>query len=217
MNKSKYLALITAVSIMSVGVGYAAWSQSLTVTHEVSMGHLKVNVEELGTNTKMEYATINGEQMQLLNPTKNDGSSYWITKYLTEDYKIETLPYFSCQMNMAEDKESLSVLLKDIYPGVKLDGQAYLVNQGTIPIKFESVEVIPYADSKDAEYAASKEALDNGYITITRIEPSPNDALSVGRNSTVKFSIKVSDDMPNDFESTSLKFHFTFVAKQNTK
>lgn len=217
MNKSKYLALITAVSIMSVGVGYAAWSQSLTVTHEVSMGHLKVNVEELGTNTKMEFATINGERMQLLNLAQSDGSSYWITNYLTKTFEVKPLPYFSCQMNMAEDKESLSVLLKDIYPGVKLEGQAYLVNRGTIPINFESVEVIPYADSKDAEYAASKEALDNGYVTITRIDPSPNDELSVGRNSTVKFSIKVSDDMPNDFESTSLKFHFTFVAKQNTK
>lgn len=217
MKKSKYLALITAVSLMSVGVGYAAWSQSLTVSHEVTMGHLKVNVEELGTNTRLATATVNGTEMSLINKKVGNATSYWITHYLDDSYQVKALPYFSCQMTVPTDHESLSVLLKDVYPGIQLGGQAYLVNVGTIPIQFESVEVVPYADPLDAEYEASKLALESGYVSIVRVEPSPNEALSVGRNSTVKFTLSISDSMPNAFEGESLKFHFNFVAKQNTK
>lgn len=42
MKKTQYLAGIVAVSMMLMGAGYAAWTQSVTVTHQTDLGELKV-------------------------------------------------------------------------------------------------------------------------------------------------------------------------------
>lgn len=214
MNKSKYLALITAVSIMSVGVGYAAWSQSFTVTHEVSMGHLKVNVEELAEATKISKAVIGGVTYKLINECDPKLSTYNINQYLGAGYVPTGLPYFSCNLSVPENKEGLTVTLNDVYPGIYLEGQAFLVNAGSIPIKFEDVQINVYADQNDL---ASKEALEKGYVQIVRITPPPTTQLDVESNTTIKYGITISDNLPDSFEKQSLKFHFTFAANQNTK
>lgn len=43
MKKTQYLAGIVAVSMMLMGAGYAAWTQSVTVTHQTDLGELKVS------------------------------------------------------------------------------------------------------------------------------------------------------------------------------
>lgn len=43
MKKTQYLAGIVAVSMMLMGAGYAAWTQSVTVTHQTELGELRVD------------------------------------------------------------------------------------------------------------------------------------------------------------------------------
>lgn len=42
MKRTRILALVLAVAVMMMGAGYAAWTDTLTITHTVSTGELDV-------------------------------------------------------------------------------------------------------------------------------------------------------------------------------
>lgn len=211
MNKSKYLALITAVSIMSVGVGYAAWSQSLTVTHEVSMGHLKVNVEDFGDGTRIKTVRVDNQSYSIPGESTKSHAIHFDKGKLGSNYNAP-FPYFSFDLSLPENEEGLVVKLNDVYPGIVFTGNVALKNVGTIPIKFEDVNVKAVGLDE-----ASSQALAAGEIVITK-SIGPNSTLNENHDgkTSFEFEINIKDNLSQAFMRKNLNFKLEFKVLQNT-
>ena len=76
MRKSKWIVLLLVVSMMAMGVGYAAWTQSFTVTSHADTGELKVIVDDSPEGTKVAYVDVFDENGVILDPDISGHTHY---------------------------------------------------------------------------------------------------------------------------------------------
>lgn len=149
MRKLKFLTGLLVVSLMAMGAGYAALTQTLEVTQSVSAGEAKVNVVQYvdehnpnmpGSLTRIEsvdfmddvgirddlnvHATENSEGVQLI----SNGN----------------IPYAHVGMTIPKDEESIDVFIEDAFPGMRIKYQVTMQNMGTIPVRLKSPEYPAY-------------------------------------------------------------------------
>lgn len=109
MKKSKFLVFALALAIMLVGAGYAAWSETVTITNNVETGNLSV---ALANGTVAVYPTVSA--------TAVDG--------LTNRTATATA-------STDGDKNTATVTVTNLYPGARAVVDIPIANDGTIPVK----------------------------------------------------------------------------------
>ncbi|MGB7606318.1 MAG: hypothetical protein WBL93_12680 [Lutisporaceae bacterium] len=59
MKKSKFIALVLVVSVMLMGAGYAAWTETLTIEHTVVTGNVDIDLADGTINVFQDAVTEN--------------------------------------------------------------------------------------------------------------------------------------------------------------
>jgi hypothetical protein len=143
-----------------MGVGYAAWSQSFDVTTSVATGEL--NVELMTSWDEYESTTVGTVKTStfaydawasdqnsktvahhpgnyVYTEMKERGSVVGYKANFSEPVDISEEVYLEYFMTTDGDRHTLSIDLKDLYPGAKLKIRTYFKNTGTVPVKISSL------------------------------------------------------------------------------
>jgi hypothetical protein len=119
MKKAKFLALALAGAITLMGAGYAAWTDTITITSEVDTAMLDVYFHE--TSSEKPHKIIN---------------------------EIDPLEVASISVGYGSDNGSAgpdtndvaTITVLNLYPGFSANCILTLTNQSEIPIRFDNVE-----------------------------------------------------------------------------
>ena len=111
MKRTKLLALTLVVAIMMMGAGYALWDDVLTINQTVATGD--VDVEWFWNNIG---ADPNGV------------------------FTANVLPAGG-NLNRSPDKKAYTVTLENLYPGAEARWTGSMMNMGSLPVKFVSLDV----------------------------------------------------------------------------
>lgn len=117
MKKSRMIALTLVVAIMLLGAGYAAWSDTLTITSTVKTGKLDVNMLQDGASVVVQQSTGVAES-ETIGRTKT----------------------------IAVGDDVATVNVDNLYPGAVVVVTIPVKNDSTIPV-IASGEVIPTGDA----------------------------------------------------------------------
>lgn len=111
MKKNKIISVILIMSILLMGVGYAAWTDTLTINGTVSTGNLEVEFQE-----ECGYP-----------------------RYFSWDNKWFEPDYFT--VDLSHDAKNPMITVNDMYPGCAFWYEMKAENVGSIPVIVESVTV----------------------------------------------------------------------------
>jgi len=130
MKKVGLLILALVVALGALGAGYAAWSESLTVTGTVTAGNLDVDFavasnDPTGTNDpKTGSWNTNSIEWNSTDRWGYDAASTDVTLNPTSDENAD-----------AVTSNTLTITVTDVYPGYKSSVALAVTNNGTIPVK----------------------------------------------------------------------------------
>jgi hypothetical protein len=130
MKKTRFILLALVAAMVLMGAGYAAWSQTFTITSAVSTGELCVVVSEAdekdGIITSVKVDT-NGDG------SYDDEGGFVVVapdeaaaNYLPDGYPSATAENFDNNIS------ALTYTIPKIYPGVQITSQVKFTNAGTI-------------------------------------------------------------------------------------
>ncbi|MTV50001.1 hypothetical protein GJ688_13555 [Heliobacillus mobilis] len=131
MRGAKIIPLILCVALGFAGVGYAAWTEKLTVKGTAKMGELdwcyKDNVTQLDTGYDYiaEPGVTDSNDFEFRQTDRNVGS----TKVLLQDTDGDG------------DKDNMVVTVSNVYPGYYNNIQFQVKNNGTVPLVFRAADV----------------------------------------------------------------------------
>ncbi|MCM1990234.1 hypothetical protein [Oceanirhabdus seepicola] len=184
MKKGKVIALILALSLTTMGVGYAAWQDSVTIHSEVTTGNIDVQFVGLdsfptiplaiaGTPNKAEIISNGDSYIDL----KDNGT-------ISKDKKVLTIDAGNFYPANSEDRVLRSISINPDSSNSSLDQNStelpalcfngVIQNLGSVPVKFDGVEIECEDDKDVANYIKAE----FGYIykltsnnsTILRLE-----------------------------------------------
>ncbi len=124
MKKTKFILLSLVAAMILMGAGYAAWSQSFTITSTVSTGELFVDITNDGI-TDIEVIDSDGSW----NPVneKNEDQYYLdVSAFTAEATKSGSS---GAGIDIITD---ITYTLPEIYPGTKVTSQITFENKGTM-------------------------------------------------------------------------------------
>lgn len=113
MKKSRFLALMLVAAVMLMGAGYAYWTDNLYVTTTVNTGELDLYFDNTVTESAISW-----------NDDNND------VAYGTITYE---------EITADEPNSTATVTFNNIYPGATADLTLDIINDSTIPVRFESL------------------------------------------------------------------------------
>lgn len=123
MKKVKLLAISLVISIMLMGVGYAAWTSTSNITTSANTGSFSIRLEkdDSGTVTyKSDY--------------ENDG--HYDNQY-TDNIYAKVI--YNSVSNPSGGSSSASIIFKDLYPGSTAISDIKVTNNSTLPIKYGTI------------------------------------------------------------------------------
>lgn len=188
--KKRVLALVMIVTLMSMGVAYAAWSQTVTVSGSISTGKLEVVTTaeafaltdnlDVEPDAASEYASSSAEAVAGVEVTGNE----------------------------------IAVDLTGMYPGVTAVGKIILDNTGTIPVDIELGE-----DAADPALGLTIafEVLGVEYIGVDALRGALG-SIELANGSTLEIIVTIDADisltevnlLEDDSESYSYNLPFVF-------
>ena len=149
MSKKKLIAIFLILTVCLMGVGYAWWSQTLTVQGTVTTGEL--NVEFIDYNYLVSV-----------------GAPYIITNSGLINYsECRLAPY-----SISPDKHTVTASFQNIFPGMFYSIPFTMENKGTIPAVFRSCTVTSDIDDSTLNGLSEQSLLDqlNSNLKITNME-----------------------------------------------
>lgn len=211
--KKKWFIGVIAATIMSMGAGYAAWSQSFTVTNIVKTGELKVAVFEHGTKTKITEVEALDKSGQGVIGFKFDelkATGEGLLTYSTKDGS--KIPYLTVQSKLINEEEGIDFILSEAYPGLKLKAQVMFFNKGTLPAVIKAEDI---AFSAEGE---AKELLDSGMLKFSVTPSHINNKLDLlevapGEESPINIEMIISSDLEG-YQGKNLAYTMSFLANQ---
>lgn len=133
--KKRVLALVLVLTMMTMGVAYAAWSQAVTVSGDVATGELKM---VMYPHEEVEF--FFEDNWQIVDFDDGTYAAQWLrtSDYLT--YNDEYTEFGSTRDLKDNYNYSVDIVAEDFYPGsIGLTG-FILRNEGTIPTKLRFSE-----------------------------------------------------------------------------
>lgn len=188
--------------MIAMGAGYAAWTQSFTVTAQVDTGQLSVLVDDFGIGTTIRTMRVEGPEGENLAQrsgyngdvvTNPDGSAVYTPPASNQ------MAYADANLFMPADRESLIFTLNNAYPGLYYHLDVRMKNEGTIPAVLNEenpvsfVGVGPMKELADHLYA-------QGHIDFS-VQPNENgdplgNELDLGHIVPLDIEIWVKSSMP---------------------
>ncbi len=110
MKKTRFLALTLAIAVMLMGAGYAAWTDQLNITNNVSTGHLDVHFVDI-------------EDELSLSP-----------------YETGSVTYSQDNEGGQNDWDTAVTQINNVYPGGKFTIKYRMYNNSTMPVKLASLD-----------------------------------------------------------------------------
>jgi len=215
MKNKKFMAMILVLSMMLMGAGYAAWTQSFDVTATVDTGELKLIYLD------------------------DDHPNYsWDATAIVEEFKYQTATW-------TVNENTFDYQINDLYPGIDICVNQQIANVGTIPAVFDSATVVFSDDTdqtllddmmvnyefywiydengnvvEESPWTAPTslgnfEANINEALEGARIEPGQS--LAFGNILNDHYDMELSSDTTNDTENSHLGFTVTLNFKQFNK
>lgn len=164
--KKKFLAGMLAMSIMFMGAGYAAWTQSFTVTNTVETGELRfdyaVNSEAVGTQNKYtDFKVEKNAEGQIVGTIEKayPGAEYSYDIEMTNHSTMGVKPVFT--KFVSTDDTNFKAL--DYQIEYFVDGEPYTEGQVVEPkqnLKASIKMTIPTSADEET-------LLENGKVTFT--------------------------------------------------
>lgn len=214
MKKTKLIALTMVVAIMMMGAGYALWQDTLVLNETIEMGNVEVQ---------------------------------WFWNGVKPDPKgvfVATSPTVAGNSNRSADKHTYTVKVENVYPGAEVRWDGSLINKGSLPVKFDNVDLVmktgtAFVEHIDVHYdtryldegGSGWGAYNHHNTTFAELENEMNsDAIFKGyvldTEDRIQFGdedepnciiLKFHDDMPQSLENQTLEFDlvFTFVQAYN--
>jgi hypothetical protein len=131
MKKTRFILLALVAAMVLMGAGYAAWSQTFTITSAVSTGELCVVVSEAdekdGIITSVKVDT-NGDGSY----DDEDGFVEVTPENAKDNYLPEGYPSATAANSKVDNASALTYTIPKIYPGVQITSQVKFTNAGTI-------------------------------------------------------------------------------------
>lgn len=131
MKKIGLVVLALILALGSLGVGYAKWSDSVTITKQVNTGQLCVNATIKSNGDTCSSAVADS----LLDIAGYVEGSDEYNILLNEGKNV------ACMQVTGQGTNSITVTVYNAYPGYFGDVEVELCNCGTVPVKLESIEV----------------------------------------------------------------------------
>lgn len=212
MKKGKIIALTLALSLTTMGIGYAAWQDSVTIHAEATTGNIDVQFLDLDsfpngnfaldcTPNKAEIISSGDSYIDL----KDDGTISPDKKVLTIDagdfYPANSEDLFRSMSVNSGDSYSPPYQNKTELPALCFNG--VIQNLGTIPVKFDGVEI---------EYEGDKDVYDNIRAEFGNVYKLASDNSTIFRFQNGEFR-KLKPDFPHepyvpfDMSLSKLKSH----------
>jgi len=160
MKKTKVIALVLLASIVLMGVGYAWWSETVTIPATVNTGELLV--EFVDQHRDLSYP------------------------YLFYPYffpQLYTYPDSAGELELA-DSHTLNANFTDFFPGLNYTVPFKLQNNGTIPARFKTCivtcDIIDDSLSEEEEDTLKQELYKHILVTNLYIRKFDNSGRSTG-------------------------------------
>jgi len=127
MRKTRNIAIILVIFIILLGVGYAAWTDTLTITTTAKTGTLDVNFEELPSGI-------------LLDPVPKVEANYRDfnerpLRSIKKGYVFANLTRYDVNGN------NMAISIENMFPGSLVILTAKMANRGSIPVILDDVDV----------------------------------------------------------------------------
>lgn len=122
MKKARVITAALVAAMITMGAGYAAWSDTVKVNSNVNTGNMNIEFIKTGIPAPMPYS-----------------------------FGLETGDSKYMQNTITSTEKEVTVSLNDLYPGAGLLYGTSFQNKGSIPVIIDSVEVIiddtPFANN----------------------------------------------------------------------
>lgn len=137
MKRAKFLAFALSAAIMTMGAGYAAWTETVTINNTVSTGEL--NVDVMAAPTVTVYSALGVVDSTVANVTTATFDNTLVTG------------------------STAQVTVENLYPGAVIDITVPLQNTGTIPVKLSN-EVLAEQVQADVNFEVKNIVIPNTEI-----------------------------------------------------
>lgn len=171
MKKTRLLALTLVAVIMLMGAGYAWWTDTLVINAKVSTGEFDVSFDDDLVWVAKEWYL------------KDNNKPGWReTTVIGEPDNIQTNGASSIEVSDVgeESNNKLSIAFSNMYPGSRVDVDATVRNNGTIPVRIKEVRVSDFEGQGSGQLKEKLLAI----TTITHKDalgnevPYPNETLA---------------------------------------
>jgi|GEM_PF-3393639 len=129
MKRTKFVLLSLVAALILMGAGYAAWSQSFTITSTVSTGELFVQVSDEGITSVIVDANGDGDYVDADDVDVDAGNA--------DDYYLVYPTVTTENGDTSGENTTLAKIAYtiDLYPGTQVTSEINFENLGTIKTK----------------------------------------------------------------------------------
>jgi predicted ribosomally synthesized peptide with SipW-like signal peptide len=188
MKKGKLIALALAVGITSMGAGYAAWTDTVTIQSTVNTGKLELHLGSFTPSTGVTFNSDNADVAKVLNTSSSNADTATIN--LDNLYPGATAEF---SINIVNDS---TIPVKFANEPCKITGDLFAADYVNITAKMT--------------YANGTTSVIKNLTTDTLKELQ----IPTGQDMKIDFKVEVKVTAPDAAEEKGLKFEFSPLFKQ---
>jgi len=226
-------------SMIAIGVGYAAWTQSIMVTQSVSAGELSVKVIGYG-NPNGEMSTVPGQETNInyFDFIGDDQPPYLLQNLPCTEISLGGLnyceirtngdvPYVDVGLRVPEDEDSITIFIEDAIPGMEFGYDVVMKNVGSVPVALTNpIYPAMYVGAGDDPDLANQ-LLEDGVIEFIYNYPSGAPDWMIarpdGNGGTIMMNVVCRINLSGNGEggevvlpeNTSLEYEIHFIFEQD--
>jgi hypothetical protein len=200
MRKVKLLIAVLVCSVMMMGVGYAWWSDSITMATTAKTGDL--NMEFADGSKILDHSGYITSDFEFGTTTVTGNSSTtweWVAVPCWPYWELREVT--TTETETITNNKDLRCTLNNLYPGAWVDLKVVVKNAGTIPVRFKDVKLTGIGGT------------DIGYLRCELVDADANSA-AIAPNATKTFKVRVSvtDNVKynNESQDKSATFNIQF-------
>lgn len=232
MQKRRFVALALAAALTTMGVGYAAWTDSVTINATVATGDLNVPMyvnstsEAFSTITQILGASNIEHQDVTINTVTDNASTANVKVNTLEVLKEGNFTYIQSDNTFNIIFHNAKLQIENLYPGASFtDANAIkipVLNAGTIPAKYACVLGDMKILDKNGNIITNNSVGDgktmlqlvkeNLHVTIVpEVSPAP---LAPGATQEFIINVSLEDNASDIFEEISIQMDIKINSSQ---
>jgi len=145
MKKIGIICLVLVMALGALGVGYATWSQTLTITEEVNTGKFCVGIRDAGTDDDGPALTETGGVLYPIDEPADGTLDPGYLKNVAAAHSTDGV--LKCEHETVEFFEDVTETIVNAYPSYSCTITLEFANCGTVPAIVESVTPTMVSDA----------------------------------------------------------------------